>query len=97
MFFSFLRCSSRGNGRRQRDISPSDVVSRGSRFRNSRGRSSLTCGTVQSFPVPSSRRSKPHHDLILLTYVIHPLWTKNLVWLTKARIIRDRSPYSRSE
>src|SRR5438876_6150699 len=57
MFFSFLRCSSRGNGRRQRDISPSDVVSRGSRFRNSRGRSSLTCGTVQSFPVPSSRRS----------------------------------------
>src|SRR5437667_9804434 len=27
MFFSFLRCSSRGNGRRQRDISPSDVVS----------------------------------------------------------------------
>src|SRR5206468_2624533 len=37
--------------------SPADGVSRGSRFRTSRGRSSLTCGPVGSFPVPSSRRS----------------------------------------
>jgi len=28
----------------------------------------------------------PNLTTTLLTYVIHPLWTKNLVWLTKARI-----------